>query len=135
MNGFSRVDSEKKPQGQRAERRVLSVPGRLTWKDSRGTTRFASVTTRDVSDTGVFIEWREKTALPLYRLVYFQVEREARHTPGIPAVLRQGRVLSAVYRKGSCQRSTGAPEGYGLRLLVDPMTLSTSSVAPVEATA
>jgi hypothetical protein len=43
--------------GQRAaERRPISVPARLTWKDASGAVRFASVVTRDVSDAGVFVE-------------------------------------------------------------------------------
>jgi len=120
----------------RAERKPLVLPGRVTWKDARGTTRFASVTTRDVSDTGVFIEWTESTSIPLYRLVSFQIERDVRSMEGIPPALRAGRVLSAVYRQGSFQRTTGTPEGYGLRLLVEPANVRTSaSPEPVEATA
>ena len=78
------------------------------------------VTTRNVSETGVFIEWHESTSIPLYRLVSFQIERDVRNMEGIPPALRSGRVLSAVYRQGGFQRSTGTPEGYGLRLLVEP---------------
>jgi hypothetical protein len=106
---------------QRASgRRPLVVPVRVTWKDSHGTTRFASAVTRDVSELGVFVELRESSTIPLYRLVHFQVEREARDTDGLPAPLRSGKVLSAVYRVGSFQRSTGTPDGYGLRLLIEP---------------
>jgi hypothetical protein len=105
---------------QRAERKPLALPGRVTWKDSRGTTRFASVVTRDVSETGVFIEWRESTSIPMYRLVSFQLERDTRNLDGIPQALRSGRVLSAVYRLGPHQRSTGTPSGYGLRMMVEP---------------
>jgi hypothetical protein len=104
----------------RAARTPVALPGRVTWKDSRGTTRFASVVTRDISDTGVFIEWRESASIPLYRLVSFQLERDARERDGIPQALRSGRVLSAVYRLGPHQRATGTPEGYGLRLLIEP---------------
>jgi hypothetical protein len=118
----------------RAERRPLAVPGRVTWKDLRGATRFASVMTRDVSDTGVFIEWREATALPLYRLVSFQLERDARSVAGVPDALRSGKVLAAVYRVGAIQKSTGTPNGYGLRLLVEP-SLASSTPERVEATA
>ena len=134
MNGLSRMTSQNKSTAQRAERRAVAVPGRLTWKDSRGIVRFASVTTRDISETGVFVEWREKTSIPLYRLVSFQIERDARNTDGIPRALRGGKVLSVVYRTGPVQRSTGTPEGYGLRLLVEPSMTSQSSVQ-VEATA
>jgi hypothetical protein len=119
----------------RSERRPLVLPGRFTWKDARGTTRFASVMTRNISDTGIFIEWNESTSIPLYRLVSFQIERDARNVEGLPPALRSGRVLSAVYRQGSFQRRTGTPEGYGLRLLVEPIARSASAPEPVEATA
>ena len=39
-----------------SERKVVTVPARLTWKDASGAVRFASVVTRDVSDAGVFVE-------------------------------------------------------------------------------
>lgn len=55
----------------RADRKPLTLPSRITWKDSCGSTRFASVMTRDISETGVFIEWRESTSIPMYRLVSF----------------------------------------------------------------
>src|SRR5215216_6731801 len=74
-----------------AERRPLVLPGRVTWKDARGATRFASVVTRDVSDTGVFIEWGESASIPLYRLVTFQLERDARNADGLPYALRTGK--------------------------------------------
>ncbi len=119
----------------RADRRALVLPGRVTWKDARGATRFASVLTRNISETGVFIEWRESAAIPLYRLVTFQLEREARNVEGIPPALRFGKVLSAVYRVAAFQRSTGSPEGYGLRLLVDPVSSSRMTAERVEATA
>ena len=121
---------------RRSERRSLALPGRVTWKDARGATRFAAVVTRDISDTGVFIEWKEATSIPLYRLVTFQLERDARNAEGLPHALRAGTVLSAVYRVGKFQKSTGTPEGFGLRLLVDPvMATRTSAPEPVGATA
>lgn len=119
----------------RSERRSLALPGRVTWKDSRGTTRFASVITRDVSETGIFIEWNESTSIPLYRLVTFQLERDARNADVLPAPLRMGKVLSAVYRAGKVQASTGTPEGYGLRLLIDPVMCANAAATRVEATA
>jgi hypothetical protein len=120
---------------RRSKRQPLVLPGRVTWKDARGTTRFASVVTRDVSETGVFIEWSESTSIPLYRLVTFQLERDARNADGLPMALRVGKVLSAVYRAGEFQKSTGTPEGYGLRLLVEPSASSMPSAERVEATA
>lgn len=90
------------------------------WKDGRGSTRFTSVTTRNVSDQGVFIECETPTAIPLYRLVHLQLERDARERDDIPQPLRDGKVLSAVYRVGRYRSQTGTPEGYGLRLLLEP---------------
>jgi hypothetical protein len=118
-----------------AVRRPMVLPGRVTWKDARGATRFASVVTRDVSDTGVFIEWSESASIPLYRLVTFQLERDARNADGLPYALRTGKVLSAVYRAGQFQKSTGTPDGYGLRLLVEPSVSSSRTAERVEATA
>ena len=138
MDAMTSTIETTKPSTRRAnrisERRTLALPGRVTWKDSRGTTRFASVTTRNVSETGVFIDWTEPTSIPLYRLVTFQLERDARNVEGVPLALRAGKVLSAVYRLGAFQRSRGTPEGYGLRIMVEPAHASLRS-QPVEATA
>jgi hypothetical protein len=120
---------------QRAKRKPLVLQGRVTWKDSRGMTRFASVMTRDVSETGVFIEWREPTSIPMYRLVSFQLERDSRYLDGLPLALRNGKVLSAVYRLGTFQQATGTPDGYGLRLLAEPLVRAEASQEPIEATA
>lgn len=120
---------------KRSDRKPLVLPGRVTWKDSRGTTRFASVMTRDISETGVFIEWRESMSIPMYRLVSFQIEHDVRNLDALPLALQAGRVLSAVYRLGAFQRSTGTPEGYGLRMLIEPAGRTESSAEPVEATA
>ena len=38
------------------ERRSVALPARLTWKDQRGATRFATVVARNVSDFGVYVE-------------------------------------------------------------------------------
>ena len=103
-----------------AERRTLSVPARLTWKDASGAVRFASVMTRDISDAGVFVECDAGAAIPLYRLVHLQVERSSSHLEHLPSRLREGRVLSAVWRVAPCRRSTGTPSGYALRFLVEP---------------
>jgi hypothetical protein len=104
-------------QQRAAERRAVSLPARLTWKDQRGATRFASVVTRDVSEFGVYVECQSAVSIPLYRLVQFQLERDVRESDPVPASLR-GRVLSAVYRVSSTP-STGR-QGLALRLMVDP---------------
>src|SRR5215471_20421855 len=114
-----------------SERRHLEVPGQIVWKDARGNTRLTSVVTRDVSEHGVSVECLSGAAIPLYRLVYFQVDREARHTPELPAALRKPNVLSAIFRVGEDNRATGAPSEYALRLLVEPVkTAQAPPVAP-----
>jgi hypothetical protein len=103
-----------------SERQDVSLPARLTWKDQRGATRFASVVTRDVSDIGVYVECLSPFSIPLFRLVQFQFERESRDGDRLPASLRQqGRLLSAVYRVVPATRS-GSRQGLALRLMVDP---------------
>lgn len=107
-------------------RRKVRVPGRLTWRDASGTLRFVSVVTRDVSEVDAFVECQVPASIPLYRLVHFQVERPARGTGELPAVLQQGKVLSAIYRVGPYKTSTGTPQGYALRLLVEPARVSSA---------
>jgi hypothetical protein len=102
-------------------RRNLRVPGRLTWRDASGALKFVSVVTRNVSEVDVFVECQVPASIPLYRLVHFQIERTGRDCTDLPAVLQQGKVLSAVYRVGPYRSSTGTPQGYALRLLVDPV--------------
>ena len=106
-------------------RRKVSVPARLTWRDASGTLRFVSVVMRDVSDLDAFVECQVPASIPLYRLVHFQVERPARDGQDLPAALREGKVLSAVYRVGPYQTSSGTPSGYALRLLVEKTQAAT----------
>jgi hypothetical protein len=105
-----------------AQRRVVALPARLTWKDQRGAVRFATVMTRNVSELGVYVECQSAVAIPLYRLVQFQFERDVRESDALPESLRRGRVLSAVYRILPATRN-GAPQGLALRLMVDPKRL------------
>jgi hypothetical protein len=112
---------------RRSARQPLSVTGRLMWRDARGVQRFATVVTRDVSDEGVYLDCRGSEPIPLYRLVYLQIERDERRIMGLPPILREGRVLSAVYRVGPCEPATGTPSGYALRLLVDPRESATAA--------
>jgi hypothetical protein len=107
---------------------TINVPARITWKDASGAVRFASVMTRDVSDAGVFVECEAGAAIPLYRLVHLQVERGNGSNLKLPMKLREGRVLSAVWRVAPCRRSTGTPSGYALRFLVDPQMTAVESV-------
>jgi hypothetical protein len=110
-------------------RQPLGVTGRVVWKDGRGTTRFNSVVIRDLSETGAYIESVSGSAIPLFRLVSLQVER-VEQSDTLPTTLRNGRVLSAIYRVGPSRQSTGVPEGYGLRLLVEPRRRAAVAPAP-----
>jgi hypothetical protein len=113
-----------------AERRRLAVPAQIVWKDARGATRMMAVMTRDISDSGVSIECAGGRPIPVFRLVHFQIDKEARMRPDLPAVLRKGSVLSAVFRVGPCLQATGAPAEYALRLLIEPA--ERAAAAPVE---
>ena len=113
-----------------AERTRIQVPGQIVWKDHRGRTQMTAVVTRDVSEAGVSIECRASITLPLYRLVYFQVDRHARNRPDLPAALRKQTVLSAIFRVGASSDVTGTPVEYGLRLLVEPKPAAAPVAAP-----
>lgn len=113
-----------------AERRRLAVPGQIVWKDLRGNTRLTAVMTRDVSENGVAVECLNGVAIPLYRLVYFQVDREARHRVDLPPALTKPNVLSAVFRVGVDNQATGAPSEYALRLLVEPARSAQAGATP-----
>ena len=100
------------------ERQSVALPARLTWKDQRGATRFASVIARNVSHFGVYVECQSPVSIPLFRLVQFQLERDVRDSDALPGSLQQGRVLSAVYRV--TPPSSSGPQGLALRLMVEP---------------
>ena len=101
-----------------AERRPVRLPARMTWKDQRGATRFASVITHNISEFGVYVECPSPVSIPLYRLVQLQFEPDLRQTAALPAALKEGRVLSAVYRV--CPAQPSHPQCLALRLMVDP---------------
>jgi len=106
------------------ERRAVSLPARLTWKDQRGTTRFATVIARNVSEHGVYVECQSLVSIPLFRLVQFQLEREVRNADALNDALPHGRVLSAVYRVSP--PSASRAQGLALRLMVDPRRAAVS---------
>lgn len=107
-------------------RKKVSVPARLTWRDASGTLRFVSVVMRDVSEVDAFVECQVPASIPLYRLVHFQVERPVRDGE-LPSSLQEGKVLTAVYRVGPYKTATGTPMGYALRLLIEPPAASESA--------
>jgi hypothetical protein len=112
-----------------AERRRVQVPAQIVWKDGRGQTRIAAVMTRDVIEHGASVECRGDLNLPLYRLVYFQVDRYARNRTELPDILRKNSVLSAVFRVGTSNDAAGAPTEYGLRLMVEPRRAAATRTA------
>ena len=111
-----------------AERKDINIPARLTWKDQRGTTRFVSAVTRNVSELGVLVECQSPVSIPMFRLVQFQLERAVRLSDGLPTSLRDGRVLSAVYRVTPAS-TAGTPQCLALRLMVDPRRREASDLA------
>jgi hypothetical protein len=117
---WTETDSPIRPTTKRAaERRRLSLPARLMWKDQRGTPRFASVVTHNVSEFGVYVECPSPVSISPYRLVQFQLEPGTQHADEVPDSLRSGRVLSAVYRV-TPRGGAGLPQGLALRLMVEP---------------
>jgi len=115
-----------------AERKDVSLPARLTWKDQRGTTRFASVVARNVSEHSVYVECQSPVSIPLFRLVQLQLERDVRTGDALPEALQHGRVLSAVYRVSP--PSPSQRQGLALRMMVDPKR-SAVVAEPTRATA
>lgn len=110
-----------------ADRRAIEVPARLTWKDQRGASRFASVIARNVSEFGVYVESPTPLSIPIFRLVELQFDRNAIKGEDVPASLQQGRrVLSAVYRVSP--PSPTSRQGFALRLMVDPRRATTDTV-------
>jgi hypothetical protein len=109
------------------ERKSVTLPARLTWKDQRGATRFASVVARNVSQFGVYVECQSPVSIPLFRLVQFQLELDVRESDALPGSLQQGRVLTAVYRVSP--PSPSKPQGLALRLMVDPKRKVTDASA------
>ena len=103
-----------------ADRHRIDLPARLTWKDQRGATRFATVVTRNVSEQGVYVECESAVSIPLFRLVQFQLERDVQgRRPGARTRCATDAYSSAVYRV-SPPTSSGTPQGFALRLMVDP---------------
>ena len=130
---WTEPSTSQKPSNQRnGERRAVAFPARLTWKDQRGATRFATVLIRNVSDYGVYVESKSPLSIPLYRLVQFQLERDVRESEALPGSLQQGRVLGAVYRVTPPQGAQ--PQGLALRLMVDPKHMVASEVEARRAT-
>ena len=105
---------------RKAKRSQIAVPGQIVWRDAGGTTRTASVVTRDVSELGVRIECLQGHAIPAFRIVYLQLDRVLRERADLPSVLKKPNVLSAIFRVGECNPRTGAPSEYALRLLEEP---------------
>lgn len=119
---------------RKSARAQVALAGRIVWRDVRGTTRFATVRTRDVNNEWAFVECLSGLPIPLYRLVHLQIDHVPASLASVPDSLRRGRVLSVVFRVGPSQPTTGLPDGYALRLLVDPQRQRTVPSDPAEQT-
>lgn len=115
-----------------ADRVDVTMPARLTWKDQRGTTRFATVMTRNVSEFGAYVDCPTPVSLPLYRLVQFQLERDPKGSDRLPASLKQGRLTAAVYRVHPPD-ARGNGQGLALRLMVEPTRAASTPAAAAAA--
>jgi hypothetical protein len=104
------------------DRRPLDVPGLLTWRDARGTTRFASIVARNVSDFGAFVECDTLASIPLYRLVTLQLDAGAARKASVRGELATDKVLAAVYRAVPARPDGRTRPGYALRLLIEPQS-------------
>jgi hypothetical protein len=101
-------------------RRPLDVPGLLTWRDARGTMRFASIVARNLSDFGAFVECETLASIPLYRLVTLQLDAAAARKASVRSELATDKVLAAIYRAVPAEPARGTRQGYALRLLIEP---------------
>jgi hypothetical protein len=79
------------------------------------------------------VECQSPVTIPLFRLVQFQLERNAGGGDALPAALQQGRVLSAVYRVSP--PSGSRPQGLALRLMIDSRQVAPAQVEERRATA
>ena len=115
MNATATATAAPPPPSARSESATaasVAVAGRLTWRDANGTLRFASVVTRDVSDTDAFVECQGPASIPKYRLVHFQVERSAQDRTDLPPALRRreaavGRLPRGAVRIGDRHAARG----------------------------
>lgn len=122
MEGVLRRSDLQRPSAERraGERRGAAVPGRLIWRDGSGAIRVMNVVTRDLSESGLLADSLGGEQIPLYRLAYFQVARDARWREDLPPALRQSQVLAVVYRVETRQSTAGTSYAYALRFLIEP---------------
>jgi hypothetical protein len=116
-----------------AARFDVELPARLMWKDQRGTARFTTVMTRNVSEYGAYVECTTPLSMPLYRLVQFQLE-PVKDCDHLPDSLKQGRLTAAVYRVQPPD-ARGRGQGLALRLMVEPKSRRAAAAEPVRASA
>ncbi len=122
------MTNQPSPFSRSTTRAGLTAAARLTWKDANGAVRFTSVRARDITDAGAVVDCDQSVALPLYRLVHLQMEKSVRDNPALPAELRTGRVLAAVWQASACQPETGRPGSYALRFMTAGSTSRVETV-------
>ena len=110
MTTCTRTKMPQTPDQARRPNVAVTLPARLTWKDQRGTTRFASVVTRNVSEFGVYVECQSAVvdSRCTASCSFSSSATRARPTRCRPS-LRHGRVLSAVYRVTPRDRARRPP--------------------------
>lgn len=113
------------------DRKRVGIRARLSWRDSAGALRFAAVAIRDVSDFDAYVECQAPASIALFRLVRLVIDAPGCNVEMLPKALRDGPVLSAVYRVGPYAPATGTPQGYALRLLIEPTKHARSSATSV----
>ena len=64
----------------------------------------------------MYVECASAVSIPLYRLVLLRGLRHVRHSDGLPKSLRQGPILSAVYRV-NLPKTSNEPVGLALRFM------------------
>ena len=93
----------------------------MTWTDTTGATRSASISIENVSEHGVLIECLSWTEIPLHRLVSLSLSPRARTLTQLPNALRRPDVQAAIYRAETPSDPHQPTRRYALRLLVAPV--------------
>ena len=101
-----------------SERRAVTLPARLTWKDQQGTTCSRPSSRATSASTGVCVERQNAVSIPPHRLVQFQLERDGRESDALPASLARDASCPPFT---ACRRiEVGAASGSRCDSMVDP---------------
>ena len=92
----------------------------MTWTDTSGDERTASVRTENVSERGVLLECLAHPVIAIYRLVSLSLSPRAHQRKELASALRTPKVLAAIYRVEAPEDPREQTRRYALRLLVLP---------------